>query len=327
MAIDWTTVWITIIVTCIVILLLVGVWLSFQRFMAKRKKKKDVKQPEKKTQAEELSNIFSKKEFEKDLAEDVDVKERVQQTEPDTLIAPTKPVQTTVTVGTTHNPFRKNKQLLNEYIGNTGLHTFDYSKDPRLSWREKRALKKLIAKELSTMVHVTMYLNNGMVRFFVIAEEDDGFMFKGGKYVLDSESKRFSPDLQMWCYEFQEKFALPITQRTNIQEDVAQFIDDVDKGLKKHNKFPIDKTFKLQELKDSVEESGLTEIETAVNPVALKRFIDTNVILQVLGGAWFTKVIRILLIVLVIVLVLVIITMMASVYNTGVLDNINLGGG
>lgn len=301
--VDWRTVWITTTVIATVVLIGIGIYLVISNHMKKRKTKKET------DQVKSYSSIFSKK-LSNDLKDDTQPKET------DTHTTPEPEHQNE------HGTYTENPKLTKLGVP----QPFDYTKDPRMGWRARRKLNKILKKELQNMIHVTMYMNNGMTRFLITPEENDGFVFKNGKYITDSESKSFSPDLNMWCYEFHEKFALPITQKENLSEPVIQFVNDVNESLRKHNKYPIVKNFKLQELKDSVESSGLTEIETAVNPIALKRFIDTNVILQVLGGAWFTKVIKILLIVCLILLVIGLVTMIAVIYNTGVLDKINLGG-
>lgn len=116
---------------------------------------------------------------------------------------------------------------------------------------------KLINKyhPLST-IKVNMQLTNGEVMPFVVKVKDGGFVFDNGFYLVDENYKYYDNNSGLWTFDYHEELCFPIDKRVNIKD-----------------------------LKDEIYGSKDVELETAVNPVSLNKFMESTVIQKLLAGA------------------------------------------
>ena len=120
-----------------------------------------------------------------------------------------------------------------------------------------------------TTALISMELLNGFHRLFIVKEKDEGFQYRGKKYLFDNEAKYYIIDTKLWCYDFHENFTLPIKR-----------------------KIP------LTHIKKSLEHSNISEVEYATNPSTLERFTISKIAEGIMKGQAideFMKQIRLLL--------------------------------
>ena len=108
---------------------------------------------------------------------------------------------------------------------------------------------------LST-IKVNMELSNGEVMPFVVRIVNGGFIFDGGFYIIDEQYKYFDNNAKLWCFDYHEELCFPINKRIN-----------------------------LCELKKEIYEDEDVELETAINPKSLQKFMESTVIQKLLAGA------------------------------------------
>ena len=65
-------------------------------------------------------------------------------------------------------------------------------------------------KKTNIIFLVTMYLNNGFRKRFLITHKDGGFTYKGKEYVIDEDSKTWGIDSRMYELDYVEGISLPI---------------------------------------------------------------------------------------------------------------------
>jgi hypothetical protein len=133
-----------------------------------------------------------------------------------------------------------------------------YKINKKRSFMDIRGMKyKLMSKyhPLST-IKVNMELSNGEMFPFVVRLTNGGFVFDNGWYIIDEKYKYFDNNARLWCFDFHEELC-----------------------------FPVDKKIKISEIKKMVYEDGDLELETAINPKSLQKFMESTVIQKLLAGA------------------------------------------
>jgi hypothetical protein len=108
---------------------------------------------------------------------------------------------------------------------------------------------------LSTCM-VNMQLTNGTFFQFVTLIKDGGFKFDKGFYLIDDLQKYYISSSKMWAFDYHEELC-----------------------------FPIRRTINVTDIKKDLYESNEVELETAVNPVSLQKFMESTVIQKLLAGA------------------------------------------
>jgi len=138
-------------------------------------------------------------------------------------------------------------------------------------------------------------LTNGYHRFFTVLEKDEGFIFRKKKYLFDNALKYYNLDAKMWMFKYHEDITVPVQQ-----------------------KIPVNI------IKKTLESSGISEVEYAINPSTLQRFITAKIaegIMQGVGLSNWMKQIRLLVIVITAVVVIHFLLFMNA---SGMLKNLNL---
>jgi hypothetical protein len=105
-------------------------------------------------------------------------------------------------------------------------------------------------------IKVNMELSNGEVFPFVIKLTNGGFVFDGGWYIIDEKYKFYDNNAKLWCFDYHEELC-----------------------------FPVNKRIKITEIKKKIYEDGDVELETAINPKSLQKFMESTVIQKLLAGA------------------------------------------
>jgi len=147
------------------------------------------------------------------------------------------------------------------------------------------------------VVLINMELLNGMHRTFLIKEVNDGFSYRAKKYIFDSDNKYFNIDAKMYCYDFHESFTLPIKKKIPITD-----------------------------IKKTLEQSELTEVEYATNPATLERFIVARIAEGIMKGQQLDDWMKQIRVMLVVIMIAVIIHLLLFVSKSGMLQQIKIPG-
>lgn len=143
---------------------------------------------------------------------------------------------------------------------------------------------------LST-VKVNMQLTNGEVMPFVVNVKEGGFVFDNGFYIIDERCKYFDNNAKMWCFDYHEELTFPIDKRINITDTKNQLYgsDDV-------------------------------ELETAINPKSLQKFMESTVIQKLLAGAEMEDSLRKIKVMIILILIGVAISLLLNLNMSGLLS-------
>lgn len=142
---------------------------------------------------------------------------------------------------------------------------------------------------LST-VKVNMELSNGEVMPFCIRLHNGGFVFDGGWYIIDEKCKYYDNNAKLWCFDFHEELC-----------------------------FPVDKKINLAKIKKAIYEDNDIELETAINPKSLQKFMESTVIQKLLAGAEMEDSMRKMKIYMIITLVVTGVTLLLTINASGLL--------
>lgn len=141
---------------------------------------------------------------------------------------------------------------------------------------------------------VNMELLNGFHRSFIIKGGDDGYVFRGKKYLFDDDHKYYNMDAKLYAYDYHEGLVLPIKR-----------------------KIP------LQSIKKTIESSDL-DIEYAINPSTLQRFMTAKIAEGVMKGTMIDEFLRKLQTFLLVIMVAVLVHLVLFLFASGMLENINI---
>lgn len=154
--------------------------------------------------------------------------------------------------------------------------------------------RKMKKKHPDKIVLIRMEMNNGQYREFpVIEDEKNGFKRNGNKYIFDLDARYYVIDSNIWAYDFHESLTMPVKRRIPVNE-----------------------------IKSSMEHSNITEVENAINPVTLERFIKSEIAQGILQGAMIGKLFKVMLILIIITLVINGIDLVIDLMDSGVMAEI-----
>lgn len=164
-------------------------------------------------------------------------------------------------------------------------------------WKERRMLKKFPQK----VVLVRMEMNNGTHREFLVKDDASGFTYNGGRYVFDLENRYWVTDSLIWAYDFHESISISLRTELKPNDELMEYISDLEKDSKKG----IKKKLPINELKETIEQSGITQVENSINPIVLERVIKSEIIQAILQGSALGRLFRVLLIIVIIIVIIV----------------------
>lgn len=144
-------------------------------------------------------------------------------------------------------------------------------------------------------VIINMELINGLHRTFIVTEKDAGFVFRSKKYIFDDDSKYYNIDIKLYVFDYHENMALPIKR-----------------------------IIPMSDIKKTIESSGVTDIEYAINPSTLQRFMTAKIAEGVMKGTQLDEFLRKLNMFVIIILVIALVHLALFLQASGLLKQINL---
>lgn len=154
-------------------------------------------------------------------------------------------------------------------------------------------IKDKLTPSKTMLIH--MELRNGFHVQFIVSLKDNSFKYQKGEYIIDNTLKYYDIAAKFWCLDYHQDFPVPIARRI-----------DVDK----HKKI--------------VRGMGITDIDTAFNPMTLRQFIESEVIQKVMKGQEMDNVFKFLKFVTITTLILSLITTLILIQSSGMLANMNI---
>lgn len=150
-------------------------------------------------------------------------------------------------------------------------------------------------RKASDAVLIHMELSSGDNDEFVAYPTKESFEYKEGVYIIDHNFKVYNHAAKMYEYHYHQDLALPILQKVPVAR-----------------------------LRNVVVESGVTDIENAINPRVLKQWLESDVITKVMKGDEIDQMMRTIRLLLYIIVVINVIHFLLFVSKSGVLQSVKL---
>lgn len=148
------------------------------------------------------------------------------------------------------------------------------------------------------VVLINMELSNGFHRLFLVKmDKDEGFIFRGKKYVLDDDSKYYNLDTKLYTFDFHEQIALPFKRKIPVTE-----------------------------IKKELESTDGIDIAYAMNPSTLQRFMTAKIAEGVMKGTQLDEFMKKLQMFLIVTMVAVLAHLALFLYASGILQNLKVPG-
>ncbi len=146
-----------------------------------------------------------------------------------------------------------------------------------------------------SIVLINMELTNGFHRLMLVKEKDEGFVFKGKKYLFDDEHKYYNIDAKLYMFDYHESIDLPIRRKIPVT------------SIKKH-----------------LESTADIDIEYAINPSTLQRFMTAKIAEGVMKGTQLDEFFRKINMFIIVIMVAVLVHLALFLYASGILQNVKL---
>lgn len=169
----------------------------------------------------------------------------------------------------------------------TYIEAVNYLK--RASWWQKIFYRFKKAKTIL----VNMELQNGYHTSFIAFVKENGFKFRGKKYVIDPSLYYEHLPTGLFGLDYHEDFALPIKRK-----------------------------FDVNAIQNALKESKITDIELATNPSVLEQFINSKIQDMILRGGQLDAFMRQIRLFVVITGLVCIAHLFLFMYKTGMFQNV-----
>ncbi|GAG26207.1 unnamed protein product, partial [marine sediment metagenome] len=136
---------------------------------------------------------------------------------------------------------------------------------------------------------INMELRNGFHRLFMVSIKGNKFKYDNGTYVIDDEFKYYDLGARTYCLDYHQDLSFPIRRKIDINK-----------------------------IKALVSQEGITDVDTAINPLTLKQFIESEVIQKVMRGADMDQVFKFLKAVLIYVAIITTTMLLLYIQSSGI---------
>ncbi len=147
------------------------------------------------------------------------------------------------------------------------------------------------------LVLINMELNNGFHRLFTTTEKEDGFQFRGKKFLFDDDSKYYNIDAKLYTFDYHESIVLPFKRKIPVND-----------------------------VKKTIESTEGIDIEYAINPSTLQRFMTAKIAEGVMKGTQLDAFMQKLQMFLIVTMVGVLVHLALFLYASGILQNLKVPG-
>ena len=144
---------------------------------------------------------------------------------------------------------------------------------------------------------INLELLNGFHKLFLVIESEGGFLYRKKRYIFDDSSKYYIIDAKLWCYDFHEGLTIPIKRKIPIAD-----------------------------IKKAIEESGISEVENAINPATIGRFLKAKIAEGIMKGQQLDIIFKKLMLIGVVTMVSSVLLLILFLFKTGMLQQIKIPG-
>ncbi len=148
-----------------------------------------------------------------------------------------------------------------------------------------------------TIILINMELTNGLHRSFVVREKEEGFIFRGKKYLFDNELKYYNIDARLYAFNYHEGLVLPVRMKIPVTQ-----------------------------IKKTLESTEEIDVEYAINPSTLQRFMTAKIAEGIMKGTQLDAFMRKLQMFLIVTMIAVLVHLALFLYGSGMLQNIRIPG-
>lgn len=146
-------------------------------------------------------------------------------------------------------------------------------------------------------VQINMELSNGFHRLFAVKEKEDGFVFRSKKYIFDDDSKYYNMDTKLYTFDYHEQIALPFKRKIPVTE-----------------------------IKKTIESTEGIDIEYAINPSTLQRFMTAKIAEGVMKGTQMDEFLKKQQTFIIVIMVATLVHLALFLYASGILQNLKVSG-
>ncbi len=144
-------------------------------------------------------------------------------------------------------------------------------------------------------VLINMELINGFHRTFPVVEKDGGFKFREKKYIFDDDSKYYNMDAKLYVFDFHENLVLPVKRKIPVTA-----------------------------IKKTIESTDEIDIEYAINPSTLQRFMTAKIAEGVMKGTMLDEFLRKLQMFIIVIMFTVIVHLALFLWASGIFENLQM---
>ena len=145
------------------------------------------------------------------------------------------------------------------------------------------------------VVLINMEMINGFHRTFKVVEKDGGFVFNNKQYIFDDDSKYYNMDAKLYVFDYHENICIPFRRKIPVTA-----------------------------IKKTIEDTDGIDIENAVNPSTLQRFMTAKIAEGVMKGTLLDEFLRKLQMFIIVIMVAVLVHLALFIYGSGMLKNIQV---
>lgn len=203
---------------------------------------------------------------------------------------------------------------------------FYFEAKPRSYFKRRLSIRrfkesKLVKKFPHKVVLVRMEMNNGTHRELLVKEDASGVTLNGARYVFDLENRYWVVDSMIWAYDFHESLSISIKTTLKPNDKLIEFVA----LLEKESRAGIKKNIPINDLKETIEQSGITQVENSINPIVLERVIKSEIIQAILQGSAIGRLFRVVLIIIIIILLVVVVDVVIDFFSSDIPKEIGIG--
>ncbi len=195
-----------------------------------------------------------------------------------------------------HKQTRTKQKTLSVLQPNISKKKLSVDKNPKPYTKIKGMVRKFKDRFYSDKtLLINMELRNGHHTDMLVLATKQSFEYKKSVYIIDDELKYYNVSSKIYCLDYHQDCCLPIIR-----------------------KIPVDT------IKETIELSGISEVELALNPSVLGRFQKSEVIEGVMKGKELSDVLKKILFLVVIIAIGTLLLILYLLYVTKAFQQVGL---
>jgi hypothetical protein len=175
-------------------------------------------------------------------------------------------------------------------------NSYDYKKKKGMFSNFMQWLK--LRRNFKDAILVNMELSNGHHTHFIAYVTNNSFEWEKKTYIIDDTLKYYDLSSKMWCLDYHEDLTIPVKRKIDVNQ-----------------------------IKKIVSVTGITDVDTAINPSSLKLFMESDIIQKILKGEDIEKMFGLMKTLLIIVLIVTVISLLMLLNMSGAFRSVGMSFG